>query len=214
MPQVEQIAYDDSDPSNPYRDDRPLSPRPTSGLAIASFVCGLFFLFPLIPSTLAVVFGIVALRNMRFQYVGGRLWAIWGIILGAAGLVIWIFVGAAMVMMIQMIFSEQSKAQVVASQFVQELSEGKVDAAAKYTSNEVTRESLQSAVEVMQGNGPFNELIGQSFPIQIPGTLKYTFQYEGQIIFSRARKSISMSLFDEGEGVGASRYKIDTFRIR
>lgn len=210
MPLDDQIAYNEFDPANPYRDDQPPLPRPTSGMAVTSFVCGLFFFVPFITSTLAIVLGIVSLRNMRQYYVGGRIWAVWGITFGALGLALWLFVGGLVYVGFQMIFTEQAKAQVVATKFVQELSDGNLDAASKLVGSEVSRESLQSAADSMKPSGPFKELNAQLFPIQIAGTLEFRFELEGNAIFSKDNKPVRMSLSHEGDGA----YKIDTFRFK
>ncbi|MGI9012775.1 MAG: DUF4190 domain-containing protein [Phycisphaerales bacterium] len=69
----------------------PVAPAPpVSQTAVASLVCALLFCIPLIPSTVAVLLGVMALRTIRAS--GGRLagdgQARLGIILGVAGLFI------------------------------------------------------------------------------------------------------------------------------
>lgn len=74
-----------------------LPPRITSGLAIGSLVCGLFWVGGL-GSIAAVILGYLALREIRRNplRVGGRHMAIAGVILGwlgIAGLALMIFIG-------------------------------------------------------------------------------------------------------------------------
>lgn len=60
-------------------------PRPaTEGLAIASMVLGIVWVF-WIGSILAVIFGHVALRNIKRNQTGGRGMAITGLVLGYIG---------------------------------------------------------------------------------------------------------------------------------
>jgi hypothetical protein len=60
----------------------------TNGLAIAALCCGIFGLF-LVSSILGVVFGIVALNQLRARPQKGRNMAIGGIVSGSAWLVVW-----------------------------------------------------------------------------------------------------------------------------
>ena len=66
----------------------PATPR-TSGLAIASLVLGLIPVVPFIGSILAIVFGIIALRQIDESRgtQRGRGMAIWGIVLGLLAIV-------------------------------------------------------------------------------------------------------------------------------
>ncbi len=59
-----------------------------NGLAIASLVLGLLFFVP-IASILAIVFGIVALNQLRYRRQGGRGMAITGIVLGSLVVLAW-----------------------------------------------------------------------------------------------------------------------------
>jgi len=56
--------------------------------AIASVVCGLLFFMPLLPSLLAILFGIMGLNRAKDPRVGGKRLSIAGIILGLIGLLI------------------------------------------------------------------------------------------------------------------------------
>ncbi len=204
-------GYDDSDPMNPYRGYSPPPSvyRPTSGLAIASFVCGLVVCVPFITSTLAVVFGIAGLRATRNPYVGGRNWAISGTILGVMGLGLWLFMGSLFYMGLNMVLTEQGKAEKVATQFVQNLSDGKVAEATESLTSGVDRGTLAETVEAIKASGPFNELSGEFQPIPVRGTLEFRFEFTGDAVFSRDRKPLRMSLEKDDDGD----YKIDRFRL-
>ncbi|GII98562.1 uncharacterized protein DUF4190 [Sediminihabitans luteus] len=69
--------------------------RPTSGLAIASMVTSIAgFVIYAIPAVVGLVLGIVALRQIKRDGLEGRGMAIAGVVIGAAGIAIWvIFVG-------------------------------------------------------------------------------------------------------------------------
>ncbi|WP_456846609.1 DUF4190 domain-containing protein, partial [Cellulomonas sp. P5_C6] len=73
----------------PYGYGQPYGPRPTEGMAIASFVtstAGLFFLGGL-PGPVGLGLGIAALRRIKVNGKAGRGWAIAGIVVGAVGIV-------------------------------------------------------------------------------------------------------------------------------
>jgi len=61
--------------------------RPTNGLAIASMILGVLVLDG-VGSVLALIFGIVALRQIRRRGEGGRGMAIAGVVLGSVGVVL------------------------------------------------------------------------------------------------------------------------------
>jgi prepilin-type processing-associated H-X9-DG protein len=61
----------------------------TSGLAIASLICGLIFFIPLIPALLALIFGFIALRHTKDGQMGGRGLAVAGMICAGASLMLW-----------------------------------------------------------------------------------------------------------------------------
>jgi hypothetical protein len=61
-------------------------PRRTNGLAIASLVCGICGFLYLIPAILGIVFGAVAVRQIKRDGTEGRGMAIAGIAVGTAWL--------------------------------------------------------------------------------------------------------------------------------
>ena len=64
----------------------------TNGLAIAAMICSFFFFVYLIPAILAVTFGFIArsqIRRANGMQKGGGM-ALAGIIIGFAGIALWI----------------------------------------------------------------------------------------------------------------------------
>ena len=61
------------------------TPRPTNGLAIASLVLGILWIY-WIGSVLAVIFGHIALNQIRQRHDGGHGMAIAGVVLGYIGI--------------------------------------------------------------------------------------------------------------------------------
>ncbi len=76
-----------------------MSPQGANGFAIAALVCGLLFFVPL-SAILAIIFGIVALAQIRRTHQRGRGMAITGIVIGSLAMVavisaiIWVVVDA------------------------------------------------------------------------------------------------------------------------
>lgn len=66
-------------------------PRTVNGLAVAALCCGLAAFVPLV-GVLAVVFGAVALNQLRAGFQRGRKRAVAGIVLGVLGTVAWVAV--------------------------------------------------------------------------------------------------------------------------
>jgi predicted Zn finger-like uncharacterized protein len=66
-------------------------PPATSGMAIASLVCGLLFcVIPVISSLLAIIFGIIGISKTKDPRVGGKGMSIAGLILGCVGLLMFV----------------------------------------------------------------------------------------------------------------------------
>jgi hypothetical protein len=71
--------------TTPYGYPLPHQRPGTNGFAVASLVCGVLWLF-WVGSVLAVVFGILALGQIRARGEGGRGLAIAGVVLGGLGM--------------------------------------------------------------------------------------------------------------------------------
>ena len=68
--------------------ERPLETVKTSGLAVASLVCGIIGFFFVILSILAIIFGAIAINQTRKNPdLKGRGMAVWGLVLGIIGVV-------------------------------------------------------------------------------------------------------------------------------
>ena len=58
------------------------TPPRTSPLAITSFVCGCLLCIPIIPGLIASIFGVIGIKQTQSPHVGGKGFAIAGLILG------------------------------------------------------------------------------------------------------------------------------------
>ena len=182
---------------------------PTSGMAIASLVCGVMICGLMATSILAVIFGIVGLQKTRGGAYGGRGLAISGLILGLVGVGAWLFAGSTIYIMAHNLLREQAKARTVATRFVQDVSEGKIDAAMERALPGLDRAKLAAASETMKAGGPFNELAGDFQPIPDRRAMDFRWELAGDVIFSRDRKPVRMSLAKDGNG----EYRIERFDL-
>lgn len=66
----------------------------TSGMAIASLVCGLLLCIPVLSQLLAIILGFLGIKDANKPGVGGKGLAITGLILGVVGLLGWAGIGA------------------------------------------------------------------------------------------------------------------------
>lgn len=133
----------------------PLSQR-TNGPAIASLVCGLVGCVPFITSLAAVVLGVVGLKKTRDPSVGGKGFAIAGLVLGIMGMGGWTIFGGAL----YAAYAASKPARVVANQFAVDLSNGNTAAALAATAG-MTAQQLDPVVQQIQ---PWGTLTGTRFP--------------------------------------------------
>jgi hypothetical protein len=66
----------------------PVYARKTNGLAVASMVCGICGFLYIVPAILGIVFGSIALRQIRRDGTDGRGMAIAGIVAGSLWMVL------------------------------------------------------------------------------------------------------------------------------
>ncbi|MDB5349604.1 MAG: hypothetical protein JWN86_851 [Planctomycetota bacterium] len=212
MPQDERNYYAEPDDSPDQVKYRRMPPPPASGISIASLVCGVCFCVPLVTSLLAVIFGFIGIRKTRDPEVGGRGLAIAGLVMGVIGLSLWLVVISFFYILQQTISVQITEAQSVAHQFVQDLSEGKVDAAVAHAVPELDRKELVKASTSMKAWGPFNEIVLEQQPTPLmENNMKSMFDWElrGRAIFNRAEKPVRIRLLKDG-----STYRIEKFEIK
>jgi hypothetical protein len=121
-------------------------PSRTSAAAVTSLVCGIVGCVPVITSLVAVITGIIGLKATKDPAVRGRGIAIAGLILGILGLLGW---GAAGVGG-GYAFVATRPQRAMAHDFVYDLANGQVDAAAAMCDAGVTHDQLQAASDGMK----------------------------------------------------------------
>ena len=207
MSQDEPNYYAEPEDHPPERQYRPMGPPPASGVSIASVVCGACFCLTPIPSLLAVILGFIGIRKTRDPSVGGKGLSIAGLVMGVIGLGIWLVFGAFLYIVFQMISVELTEVRSVSHQFVQDLSEGKIDAAASHAGQSLDRKELEKSSAAMKDLGPFNEIIGE--PGFIPEGNTFRWEIKGRAVFNKADKPIAMRLVK-----GGSTYRVESFESK
>jgi hypothetical protein len=103
------------------------SSRSTSAAAVASLVFGVLGCIPFIPGFLAVVCASFGLKATRNRQVGGRGWAIAGLVMGLASMGGWSLMGGVA----SLNYLKSKPARPIATQFVTDLSDGNLAAASE-----------------------------------------------------------------------------------
>jgi hypothetical protein len=124
--------------SYPAPAQRRLSWAALTSVLLGSMLCWV----PYASAVLAIILGIVGLARTRNPHVSGRGLAIAGIVLGAVGLLFWALAGGGLMME----YSQDHEARPYAQQFLQDISTGKLDAAAASVSG-MSQTELQDLYE-------------------------------------------------------------------
>jgi hypothetical protein len=103
----------------------------TSAAAVVSLVFGILGCIPLVTGLVAIITGIVGLRATRSPVITGRGLAIAGLVLGIINLVAWSAIGG----LVGTFWVMSAPERAVGRQFVTDLAQGNIDAAAAQTNN-------------------------------------------------------------------------------
>ena len=123
-------GYGAPPPTTPYGGyQAPRGPSRSNGAAIGSLICGLLFCIPYVTSLVAIILGIVGVRNAREPNTGGKGMSIAGIVLGVLGLGMWVLFAGGIFALIKGTEAQRE----VARQVVKDLAAGNVDAAGANT---------------------------------------------------------------------------------
>jgi hypothetical protein len=176
---------------------------PVSGKAIASLIFAAMFCIPMIPSLLAALFGFASLREIRRGYRSGRGYGLTGLILGLIGIGGWLLLGATIYVGIH----ETDRAKEVATTFLHELSEGKLDEALARAVEGTPKEPLAATVKAMTDWGKFDTLSVNLRSIE-PRKEGFRLEFDGIAGFARADQDVNIQLSFDG-----SSYRVERFQI-
>ena len=176
---------------------------PVSGKAIISLVFAVMFCIPMIPSLLAAIFGIASLREIRRGYRSGRGYGLAGMILGILGVGGWLLLGAS----IYVVAHETNGAKEVATAFLRDLSEGKLDDALARTVEGTPKEPLMASVKAMGDWGKFDTLSVNLRSIEARKE-GLRVEFDGIASFARSDQDVNIRL-----GFDGATYRVEQFQI-
>ena len=183
-------------PGYPY----PQAPR-TSGAAVVSLVCGIVCCIPFVTSVIAIITGIVGIRSTSNPFVRGRGMALAGLILGILGLLFQLSGGIGAGIW----WVASTPERLVANQFINNLTQGNLDAAAGQCTSNVTRDHLQSFADALTSTGTVQQSMF-FFAMNDRATGGKIIQ--GQITFTNAQQYQVFLTMDNDNGT----WKIRDFR--
>ena len=204
--------FDDQDRDEPITPDESppyVGHPPVSGRAIASLVFSVMFCIPMLPSFLATLFGIFSLREIRQGRRSGRGLGLSGLILGVLGVAGWLFLGAISFLIYEIYTTQTSAAKDVATEFVRELSQGKLKDALARTIENTPEEPLESAARAMGDWGRFERLKKIDVrPLESKKGGEFHFELEGRGVFAKRDQDVLLRLIFDG-----STYRVEQFKI-
>jgi hypothetical protein len=144
-------------PGGPYGSTMPPGgQREGNGPAIAALVMGLLLCIPFITGLGGIIFGAVGIKRAGNPRVGGggKGMAIAGLVLGIVNLIVWAIFGGA----IWAAVAGTSEHRAIAKQFIKDLSDGNVSAAAAVCSSNVPQSSLVKQSQAMKSWGQLQDV--------------------------------------------------------
>jgi hypothetical protein len=185
----------------------PMSPRRSgNGMAVASLVLGIVQCIPFLMGLLAVIFGILGIRKAnRDPAAGGKGLAIAGLILGVLGIGAWALMGGG----IWAFFKASEPSVQLATQFVNDLAGGNVDAAMSKCDPKVSRDDVQKASDRMQPWGAVTNIMVPSRQFKSSGA-QTRWELEGFITFAEGgQKPFQCVILEQGDSRKIVDFEID-----
>jgi hypothetical protein len=169
----------------------------TSGAAIAALVLGLLSCIPGV-GLLAVIFGFAGVGKTKDPRFGGRGFAVTGIVLGILSLLIWAGVGYG-------VYWGVGKFKQLASgvHFIEQLSNGNVTEAKKYTTGKMTDAELSKLSDTMKTLGDLKEFKDQKATWE-----NDVVDFSGTGVFEKGNKKVHFVMIKVGD-----EYKVDKLTI-
>lgn len=196
-PPLQETVYDDYAPQTR-----------TNGMAIASLVCGIVgCLF--VTAILAIVFGIIGLRQSRGRFGNGRGMAIAGLVLGLIWLPLMIAGGSGLYVLGKGLFDQFTAMKGTAEKFVGDVSVGNIDTALQNATPNVDRAKLEALHKSMKPWGNFVTITIPGFQFRATNN-QLRWMLSGDAIFSEATKGVTIWLVPDKDDT----YKVDGIDLR
>jgi Domain of unknown function (DUF4190) len=181
-----------------------MPPRPrTSAAAVTSMILGILGCVPFATGLFAVILGIVGLRAAAKPGMGGRGFAIAGLILGVLSLLGWIGFGGAF----YVAYRSTAPARAQCRLFLQDVSDGKVTDAQSLCVDSVTLDEVDALADQLKSAGSLNDVTFMSFNVQAnPG--QSSTMVAGSAIFQHGPKSVSFTLISTSAGLKIQKWDV------
>jgi hypothetical protein len=171
-------------------------PQRSNGAAIASLICSLLGCIPFITSLLAILLGIIGIRNTKDPRVGGKGMAIAGLILGLLGLAVWGLMGGTIWALIQGTAPMRDSAKA----FVTDLANGNVAQAQTHATSRMTKPKLDAVSASLQSMGKLQDVTCVGFKIDKSGNTGTVGQVGAHLAFSGgSQQSILLQMTKQGD---------------
>ena len=182
--------------------ERRLNWAAPSSLLFGTVLCWL----PYVSAVLAILLGIVGVARTRNPQVGGRGLSIAGILLGVGGLIFWLAAGGGLILE----YTQDHEARPYAQQFLQDLSTGKIDAAATSASGLSQTELQDLYDEHFEKWGPLQrvEWANTMMDSDTPGHGDLC-AVKGDAHFQNSTQHVWMIMQNQGD-----RWKVMKFEVR
>jgi len=153
-------------------------PPRSNGIAVASLVLGILGCVPFVTGVLAVIFGIIGIRNSRQPNVGGKGLAVAGLVLGIISVVAWTGFGG----LLGRAYMESKPAGAVARQFLMDVSTGNANAATTNSSG-FTAAQLLTQGHALSSLGALQSISFMSFNLSYVNG-QATMRLSGSAVFA------------------------------
>jgi len=180
-------------PPGPY--GNPGSPRQTNGMAITSLVMGLCLCIPVVTGLGGIIFGVIGLKKTKDPRIGGKGLAIAGLVLGIVNILGWgVSSGIGLAA-----YNATAEHRAIAKNFVKDLSEGNVTAAAAVCdSKTISKSSLEKSSQAMKAWETLTDTTTFGFSADSAGQGTQVV-VSGAAAFSKAQKSFIIQFAKEGD---------------
>jgi hypothetical protein len=177
----------------------------TSGAAIGSLICGILGCVPWVTGLLAIVLGIVGIKNTKDPLTRGRGLAVAGLVLGCVSVVLWTLFGGA----IFAFFKATGPAREQATAFVHDLDKGDVATAHTRVTSDISADELKLVADRMKTWGGVKsiKLVGMNMNAQ--AGKQTTTVVTGAVEFGNLNKSFTATLVKEGDTEKIREYRFD-----
>jgi hypothetical protein len=194
-------------PQQPY----PGAPPPeNNGWAVASLVCGLLLCIPGIAGLLAIIFGVLGIKQSNQLAGRGRGLAVAGLILGVLALIGWTAAGATMYWGYKYVEGKVlDPSKAVSTTFLNSLASGDIATAKSVTTGSLTDDDLAKLRDQLKSLGGFQSFSLNQFNANGIGGDAFKIDIAGAATFQNGTKRFNAEL----RGDLQSGFKIEDFSL-